>query len=76
LSLSQSSHGLSRQHQNSRRRRGHRLGGAEHATSGESDEHKVLKLVTPAYDVLSAGELDEMVAGLEPIAAAVQAVDD
>ncbi len=34
------------------------------------------ELAAPAYDVLSAGELDELVAGLEPIAAAVQAVDD
>ena len=34
------------------------------------------KLAAPAYDVLSADELDELVAGLEPIAAAVEAVDD
>jgi hypothetical protein len=34
------------------------------------------ELATPAYDVLSADQLDELVAGLEPIAAAVQAVDD
>jgi hypothetical protein len=34
------------------------------------------ELAAPAYDVLSAGELDELVAGLEPIAAAVSAVDD
>ncbi|BCB75060.1 hypothetical protein GCM10022251_35730 [Phytohabitans flavus] len=34
------------------------------------------KLAAPAYDVLSADELDELVAGLQPIAAAVQAVDD
>ena len=34
------------------------------------------ELAAPAYDVLSADELDEMVAGLEPIAAAVQAIDD
>nr|WP_157435607.1 MarR family transcriptional regulator [Actinospica robiniae] len=30
----------------------------------------------PAYDVLSAEELDELIAGLEPIAAAVQAAED
>jgi hypothetical protein len=34
------------------------------------------ELAAPAYDVLSADELDELIAGLEPIAAAVQAVDD
>jgi hypothetical protein len=34
------------------------------------------ELAAPAYDVLSANELDELVAGLEPIAAAVEAVDD
>jgi hypothetical protein len=34
------------------------------------------ELAAPAYAVLSADELDELVAGLEPIAAAVQAVDD
>ena len=34
------------------------------------------ELAAPAYDVLSADELDELVAGLEPIAAAIQAVDD
>jgi hypothetical protein len=34
------------------------------------------ELAAPAYDVLSADELDELVAGLEPIAAAVSAADD
>jgi hypothetical protein len=34
------------------------------------------ELAAPAYDVLSADELDELVAGLEPIAAAAQALDD
>ena len=34
------------------------------------------QLAAPAYDVLSADELDELVAGLEPIAAAVSAADD
>ena len=34
------------------------------------------ELAAPAYDVLSADELDELIAGLEPIAATVQAVDD
>jgi hypothetical protein len=33
------------------------------------------ELAAPAYDVLSADELDELIAGLEPIAAAAQAVD-
>ena len=33
------------------------------------------ELAAPAYDVLSADELDELIAGLEPIAAAVQAAD-
>jgi hypothetical protein len=34
------------------------------------------ELAAPAYDVLSADELDELVAGLEPIAAAIQAAND
>jgi hypothetical protein len=34
------------------------------------------ELAAPVYDVLSADELDELVAGLEPIAAAVEAVND
>jgi hypothetical protein len=34
------------------------------------------ELASPAYDVLSAHELDELIAGLEPIAAAVKAADD
>jgi hypothetical protein len=34
------------------------------------------ELAAPAYDVLSVDELDELIAGLEPIAAAAQAVDD
>lgn len=34
------------------------------------------ELAAPAYDVLSADELDELIAGLEPIAAAAQAGDD
>ena len=34
------------------------------------------ELAAPAYDVLNAEELDELIAGLEPIAAAVRAVDD
>lgn len=33
------------------------------------------ELAAPAYDVLSADELDELIAGLEPIAAALQAAD-
>jgi len=34
------------------------------------------ELAAPAYDVLSADELDELIAGLEPIAAAARAADD
>jgi len=34
------------------------------------------ELAAPAYDVLSAAALDELVAGLEPFAAAVEAVAD
>ncbi|MFB9835324.1 SCO6745 family protein [Actinoallomurus acaciae] len=34
------------------------------------------ELAAPAYDVLNVDELDELIAGLEPIAAAAQAVDD
>ena len=34
------------------------------------------ELAAPAYDVLSADELDELIAGLEPIAAAARTVDD
>ena len=34
------------------------------------------ELAAPAYAVLSADELDELIAGLDPIAAAVQAAGD
>ncbi|MFC3499925.1 MarR family winged helix-turn-helix transcriptional regulator [Micromonospora krabiensis] len=34
------------------------------------------ELAAPAYDVLTPDELDELIAGLEPIAAAAQEVDD
>jgi hypothetical protein len=34
------------------------------------------ELAAPAYDVLSADELDELIAGFEPIAAAVEAGED
>ncbi len=34
------------------------------------------ELAAPAYEVLSADELDELIAGLEPIAAAIEAFDD
>jgi hypothetical protein len=34
------------------------------------------ELAAPAYDVLRADELDELIAGLEPIAAAAKAIDD
>jgi ABC-type transporter Mla subunit MlaD len=34
------------------------------------------ELAAPAYDVLSADELDELITGLEPIAAAAKAAND
>ena len=34
------------------------------------------ELAAPAYDVLSADELDELITGLEPIAAAAKTIDD
>ncbi|MEU0156609.1 MarR family winged helix-turn-helix transcriptional regulator [Micromonospora fulviviridis] len=34
------------------------------------------ELAAPAYDVLTADELDELIAGIEPIAAAAQEADD
>jgi DNA-binding MarR family transcriptional regulator len=34
------------------------------------------ELAAPAYDLLSADELDELITGLEPIAAAAKAIDD
>jgi hypothetical protein len=34
------------------------------------------ELAAPAYEVLGADELDELIAGLEPIATAVKAVND
>ncbi|GIH21268.1 hypothetical protein Raf01_94400 [Rugosimonospora africana] len=33
-------------------------------------------LAGPAYDVLSADELDELIAGLEPTADAAKTIDD
>jgi hypothetical protein len=42
----------------------------------ERIEARTDELAAPAYDVLSADQLDELVAGLEPIAAAAQAADD
>jgi hypothetical protein len=41
----------------------------------ERIEARTDELATPPYDVLSPDELDELIAGLEPIAAALQAVD-
>jgi len=38
-------------------------------------EARTDELAAPPYDVLSAAELDELIAGLEPIAAAVSAAD-
>jgi hypothetical protein len=43
---------------------------------GSGIEALIDELAAPPYDVLSPGELDELVAGLEPIAAAIQAADD
>jgi hypothetical protein len=39
-------------------------------------EARTDELAAPAYDVLDADELDELIAGLEPVAAAVEAADD
>ncbi|MEV4323813.1 hypothetical protein AB0J37_16405 [Microbispora rosea] len=44
-------------------------------TTKERIEALTDELAAPAYGVLSADELDELIAGLEPIAAAVQALD-
>ncbi|MEV4298884.1 SCO6745 family protein [Microbispora rosea] len=44
-------------------------------TTKERIEALTDELATPAYGVLSADELDELIAGLEPIAATVQAAD-
>lgn len=44
-------------------------------TTNERIEALTDELSAPAYGVLSADELDELIAGLEPIAAAAQAVD-
>ncbi|KUL21720.1 SCO6745 family protein [Actinoplanes awajinensis] len=41
----------------------------------ERIEARTDELAAPAYDVLSADDLDELIAGLEPIAAAVTAAD-
>ncbi len=43
---------------------------------GGSIEALTEELAAPAYDVLSADEFDELIAGLEPIAVAAQAFDD
>ncbi|WP_239097069.1 MarR family winged helix-turn-helix transcriptional regulator [Asanoa ferruginea] len=53
-------------------------GGFTHAgrETKERIEARTDELAAPAYDVLSADELDDLVAGLEPIAAAVRAADD
>jgi hypothetical protein len=44
--------------------------------TGERIESLTDELAAPAYDILSADELDELIAGVEPIAAAVSAVND
>ncbi|MFC4909481.1 SCO6745 family protein [Actinomadura gamaensis] len=41
----------------------------------EQIESRTDELAAPAYDVLSPAELDELIAGLEPVAAALQAAD-
>jgi hypothetical protein len=53
-------------------------GGFTDAGRGTRERIEALtdELAAPAYDVLGADELDELIAGLEPIAAAVQAADD
>ncbi|MEU7890838.1 hypothetical protein AB0B54_35505 [Microbispora bryophytorum] len=45
-------------------------------TTKERIEALTDELAAPAYDVLSADELDELAAGLDPIAAAVRAFDN
>ena len=42
----------------------------------ERIETRTDELAAPAYDVLRAAELDELIAGLEPVAAAVRAAED
>jgi hypothetical protein len=42
----------------------------------ERIEARTDELAAPPYDVLNADELDELIAGLEPITAAAQSVDD
>lgn len=58
--------------------------GLVNATGGFTDAGRETKerieavtdeLAAPAYEVLGADELDELIAGLEPIAAAIKAVD-
>jgi DNA-binding MarR family transcriptional regulator len=39
-------------------------------------EARTDELAAPAYDVLGAAELDELIEGLEPVAAAVEAAGD
>ena len=64
---------------------GLRRRGLVDAAGGFTDAGRELKqrievltdeLAAPAYEVLSPDELDELIMGLEPIAAAVQATDD
>jgi hypothetical protein len=53
-------------------------GGFTDAGRGTSERIEALtdELAAPAYAVLTAGELDELIAGLEPVAAAVSAAQD
>lgn len=54
-------------------------GAAEWTAGRETSERieaRTDELAAPPYDTLTADELDELIAGLEPIAAAAQAVDD
>ena len=59
------------------RERGLVDGAGEFTDAGRATRERIEaltdELAAPAYDVLSADELDELIAGLEPIAAAVEA---
>lgn len=54
----------------------HRGRGRQGTHDDERIEALTDELAAPAYDVLTADELDELIAGLEPIATAAQAVAD
>jgi hypothetical protein len=44
--------------------------------TSERIETLTAELATPAHDVLTADELDELITGLKPITAPAQAIDD